>query len=324
VAKKGISSHNRVHLAFINQQKRDHINNHSLHFLIFKVRMAVSFKGCYIVKPAEATWNGPLPLSELDQIGTVTHVPTIYFYRPALNWLSPPDTIANTLKDSLSKALVPFYPLAGRLRSIGGGRLELDCNAEGILFFEAEYEAELDNIDHFSKSPEYHRLFPCVDYSAPIHELPIMLVQLTWFKCGGIALSLTISHAIVDGPSTLHFASEWARLARGEPLETAPFLDRKVLRAGDHPWPQTAPDLDNSEYNPLPVLLGQSDSVEEGKKEKAVVMLKLSKIQVGNLKNMANDGNLKSPLSQKFKLIENNKFNQYSNAPSYMLGKILH
>jgi shikimate O-hydroxycinnamoyltransferase len=271
--------------------------------------MAVSFKGCYIVKPAEATWNGPLPLSELDQIGTVTHVPTIYFYRPALNWLSPPDTIANTLKDSLSKALVPFYPLAGRLRSIGGGRLELDCNAEGILFFEAEYEAELDNIDHFSKSPEYHCLFPCVDYSAPIHELPIMLVQLTWFKCGGIALSLTISHAIVDGPSTLHFASEWARLARGEPLETAPFLDRKVLRAGDHPWPQTAPDIDNSEYNPLPVLLGQSDSVEEGKKEKTVVMLKLSKTQVGNLKNMANDVNLKSPLSHKFKLIKNDKFN---------------
>jgi shikimate O-hydroxycinnamoyltransferase len=252
--------------------------------------MVVSSKYCHTVKPAEATWNGPLPLSELDQLGTITHVPTIYFYRPELNWLSPPDTITNTLRVSLSRALVPFYPLAGRLRSIGGGRLELDCNAEGVIFFQAEYEATLDNIYHFSQSQEYHSLFPSVDYSLPTHELPIMLVQLTRFKCGGISLSLMISHAIADGPSALHFISEWARLARGEPLGTAPFFDRKLLRAGDS-QPQISLDL---EYNPLPVMLGQSDNVEEGKKEKTMVMLKLSNTQVGKLKNMANDGNVKS------------------------------
>jgi shikimate O-hydroxycinnamoyltransferase len=259
--------------------------------------MVVSFKGCYTVKPAEATWNGPLHLSELDQIGTIIHVPTIYFYRSTLNWLSPPDTITNTLRDSLSRALVPFYPLAGRLRSIGGGRLELDCNAEGVLFFEAEYEAKLDTIfeaDHFTQSPEYHCLFPSVDYTVPIHELPLMLVQLTRFKCGGISLSLTISHVVVDGPSALYFTYEWARLARGEPLGTEPFLDRKVLRAGE-PRPQTSPSLDNSVYNPLPVMPGQSDSAE-GKNENMVAMLNLSKTQVEKLKNMVNDGNVKSPL----------------------------
>ncbi|KAE8056678.1 hypothetical protein FH972_013426 [Carpinus fangiana] len=246
--------------------------------------MVVISKYCYTVKPAEATWNGPLPLSELDQLGTITHVPTIYFYRPELNWLSPPDTITNALRVSLSRALVPFYPLAGRLRSIGGGRLELDCNAEGVMFFQAEYEAKLDNIDHFSQSQEYHSLFPSVDYSVPTHELPIMLVQLTRFKCGGISLSLMISHAIADGPSALHFISEWARLARGEPLRTAPFFDRKLLRAGDS-QPQIALDLDKySEYNPLPVILGQSD-VEEGRKEKTMVMLKLSNTQARELKD---------------------------------------
>lgn len=256
--------------------------------LIFKEIMVVSFKGCYTVKPAEATWKGPLPLSEWDQIGTLTHVPTIYFYRPAPNWLSPADTIANTLRDSLSRALVPFYPLAGRLRSIDRGRLELDCNAEGALFFEAESEAKLDDIDHFSPSPEYHYLVPTLDYSVPIHELPLVLAQLTRFKCGGISLSIMISHTVVDGPSAVHFISEWATLARGEPLGTAPFLDRKLLRAGD---PPTGPScLDNSEYSHPPVLLGQSDNVEEEKKKNTVAMLKLSKTQVEKLKNMANDG----------------------------------
>ncbi|XP_059459517.1 spermidine hydroxycinnamoyl transferase-like [Corylus avellana] len=253
--------------------------------------MVISFKGCYTVKPAEATSNDTLPLSELDQIGTIIHVPTIYFYQSTLNWLSPPHTITNTLRDSLSRALVPFYPLAGRLRSIAGGRLVLDCNAEGVLFFEAEYEAKLDNIDHLTQSPEYHCLFPSVDYNIPIHELPLMLVQLTRFKCGGISLSLTISHAVVDGPSALYFTSEWARLARGEPLGTVPFLERKVLQGGD-PRPQTSPSLDNSEYNPLLVLPEQLDSVEEGKKENTVVTLNLSTTQVEKLKNMANDGKI--------------------------------
>jgi hypothetical protein len=82
--------------------------------------------------------------------------------------------------------MVPFYPLAGRLRSIGCGRLELDCNAEGVLFFEAEYKAKPDTIfeadHHFTQSPEYHCLFPSVDYTVPIHELPLMLVQLVSLK----------------------------------------------------------------------------------------------------------------------------------------------
>ena len=71
-----------------------------LTFLIFckqslKEITVVSSKCCFTVKPAEPTWNGPQPLSELDQL-SLTHVSTIYFYRPTQNWLSLPDTITNT------------------------------------------------------------------------------------------------------------------------------------------------------------------------------------------------------------------------------------
>uniref|UniRef100_A0A803LM66 Uncharacterized protein n=1 Tax=Chenopodium quinoa TaxID=63459 RepID=A0A803LM66_CHEQI len=30
-----------------------------------------------------------------------------------------------------------------------------------------------------------------------------------------------------------HFTGEWARLARGEPLEVAPFLDQRILQSED-------------------------------------------------------------------------------------------
>ncbi|KAJ0090913.1 hypothetical protein Patl1_14216 [Pistacia atlantica] len=232
-----------------------------------------------MVKPAEPTWTGPLPLSEWDQIGTITHVPTIYFYQNSPELDS--NSIINTLKDSLSRALVPFYPLAGRLRWIGNGRLELDCNAEGVRFIEAESQAKLESLGDFSPSPEYEYLVPSVDYSIPIQEIPPLLVQVTRFQCGGISLSFTISHAVVDGPSALHFISEWARIARGEPLSMAPFLDRRVMRAGEPP---------HEEFNHPPLLLGQSNNLEERKKKTTVSMLKLSKSQVEKLKNMANEG----------------------------------
>ncbi|KAL5549327.1 hypothetical protein UlMin_004558 [Ulmus minor] len=220
--------------------------------------MVVRLKGSYAVKPAEPTWDGCQPLSELDQ-----------------NWLTPAETIPNTLKDSLSRALVPFYPLAGRLQWIGKDRLELNCNGIGAQFIEAESEAKLVDFGDFSLSP-----------NLPIHELPLMLVQLAWFSCGGISLGMTASHAVVDGQSLLHFISEWTGLARGEPLKVAPFLDRKVLGAGnDHLHPPASPSLDLS-FN-LPTLLS---SEEETKPETTIAMLKLTKEEVEKLKKMVNEG----------------------------------
>ncbi|CAL8990554.1 unnamed protein product [Prunus brigantina] len=252
--------------------------------------MVVKIKGCYVLKPSTPTLQGTLALSEWDQVGTITHVPTIYFYKPDQTFAAQPDTIANILKDSLSRALVPFYPLAGRLLWIGGGRLELHCNDMGVPFIEAESDSKLDDFGDFSPSPEYDYLIPTVDYTLPIHELPILLVQLTRFKCGGLSLSLTISHAVVDGQSALHFISEWARLAKGEPIGVMPFLDRKAFQDRTLPAGNTL-GLDHSELDHPPLLLGESDNIEERKKKTTVAMLKLTKQQVEKLKRMANEGN---------------------------------
>ncbi|KAJ7955518.1 spermidine hydroxycinnamoyl transferase [Quillaja saponaria] len=158
----------------------------------------------------------------------------------------------------------------------------------GAQFIEAESESNLNDFGDFSPSPLYNDLIPNVDYSLPMHEIPLFLVQLTRFKCGGICLSLTMSHAVVDGTSGLHFFTEWARIARGEPLETMPIFDREVLRAGE---PLGGPPcFDHSEFNDLPLLLGQLDSVEERKKKTTVAMLNLTKTQVDGIKKLANDG----------------------------------
>lgn len=255
--------------------------------------MKVTVNRCCLVQAAEPTFTGCMPLTESDQTGVLTHVPTIYFYRPSQNWLTPPhdDTIFTTLQTSLSKVLVHFYPLAGRLRWLDGARLELDCNGKGVQLIEAHSEAKLDDLGDFTPSPDFHHLIPRINYLSPIEEIPLLTVQLTKFQCGGITLSYSISHAVVDGQSALHFISEWARLARGEPLGAVPFLDRRLLRAGDPSTPQR-PRFEHPQFDPPPLLLGQSSSENERKKETVIAMLKLSKFQVEMLRNQANRGRL--------------------------------
>ena len=164
---------------------------------------------------------------------------------------------------------MPFYPLAGRLHWINNGRLELDCNAMGIQFISSTLE---DNLGDFSPSSEYNYLVPTADYTLPIHDLPLVLVQLTRFKCGGVSIAITFSHAVVDGPSALHFMCEWARLASGEPMQTVPFHDRKVLRAREPPSVPTTECHAHTEFDEPPLLLGQIESTEGRKKKTAMVI----------------------------------------------------
>ncbi|KAK8962311.1 Anthranilate N-benzoyltransferase protein 3 [Platanthera guangdongensis] len=60
-----------------------------------------------------------------------------------------------TLRASLSAVLQEYYPLAGRLRAVGGDseKLELDCNGEGALFVEASSAISVDQFLDGSQRP---------------------------------------------------------------------------------------------------------------------------------------------------------------------------
>ena len=102
-----------------------------------------SIRSISIVVPSEPTPSGVLRLPETDQVAQWTHAPIINIYRAKSNNTTVPFSL-EAMKNSLSRALIHFYPLAGRLHWIEGGRLELDCNAVGMQLLEAYSEAELD------------------------------------------------------------------------------------------------------------------------------------------------------------------------------------
>ncbi|KAK7315417.1 hypothetical protein VNO77_33963 [Canavalia gladiata] len=246
----------------------------------------------YTVIPSEATPKRRLSMSESDDVVRWTHATTIYIYKGNHN---DKNFIIKSLSDSLSKILVHYYPLAGRLNWIGGGRVELECNAKGALLLEAESTKTLAEYGHFSPNEPIDELIPIVDYTQPIEEIPLLLVQLTRFQGGkeGLAIGVSISHPLVDGVAAISFFNSWAKLCRGEsldPHEISPFLDRTIFKSQ---YPPSSPLFDHQEFKTPPLILGKSDAIEEKSKQTAVALLRLTSEQVEKLKKKTNDHSLK-------------------------------
>lgn len=109
------------------------------------------------VAPSEPTPRKGLWLSPIDLIAPRGHTPTVYFYHSddgAADYFD-----IDRLKASLTKALVAFYPLAGRLDIDNNGRMQINCNGGGALFVVARADLKVDDFNEFKPSPELRRMF---------------------------------------------------------------------------------------------------------------------------------------------------------------------
>ncbi|KAI3925185.1 hypothetical protein MKW92_024024 [Papaver armeniacum] len=180
-----------------------------------------------LVTPAKETHNGHYFLSNLDLIVPVTFS-TVYYFKSAT------PSFVQSIKDSLAKVLVYYYPFAGRLIITEDGKLAINCTGEGAAFVEAEVDCCMDEIGDFVSSNP--KTLPKLVYDRSIDaknllEVPPLAVQVTRFKCGGFILGVSVNHCIVDGLSLVEFLNSWGELARGLTLTIPPFLDRTLLKA---------------------------------------------------------------------------------------------
>ena len=137
--------------------------------------MKIEVKESTMVRPAQETPGRNLWNSNVDLVVPNFHTPSVYFYRPtgSSNFFD-----AKVLKDALSRALVPFYPMAGRLKRDEDGRIEIECNGEGVLFVEAESDGVVDDFGDFAPTLELRRLIPAVDYSQGISSYALLVLQV--------------------------------------------------------------------------------------------------------------------------------------------------
>jgi len=248
----------------------------------------VSIQSRYTVFPSETTPNEKL-FSLCEQIKLRTHAPLLYVFKPHPH--HDASNFVHTLRHSLSQALTIYYPVAGRLSWIQGGRWELHCNAKGAQVLEAICkDVNLDDLGDFVPTHLVSQLIPNIDYDVPIEDIPLLVAQLTRFPCGGVTIGVALCRGAIDGIATMRFMNTWAKFARRENVEMAPCHDRNVLNSykkahlGLH---------DHSEFGPPPLWLGPL-----GKDTKVeVATVKLTGEQVKKLKRKGNHGLNSQPYS---------------------------
>ncbi|CAM0874993.1 unnamed protein product [Alopecurus aequalis] len=197
-------------------------------------------ESCLVV-PSDETPRKGLWLSPLDLVlAKRGHTPFVHVY--SASDVADDFFSVDKLKKSLAMALVPFYPLAGRLGADSDGRIEINCNAEGALFVVAHSGHTVEDFSDSKPSPALRKLFrPRVQPSSVI-----LAVQVTFLRCGGVVLGTEVHHAVMDGFSTFHFIRTWASYCRdgaGAVIELFPCHDRALLRARSPPLvrPETVP-----------------------------------------------------------------------------------
>ncbi|MBA0869201.1 hypothetical protein Goshw_024647, partial [Gossypium schwendimanii] len=156
---------------------------------------------------------------------------------------------------------------------------EIICNDEGVLFVEAETSSVLEDLIGNGDFTHNSHLVPKVDYSGGISSYPLLVVQVTKFKCGGVCLGVGFQHTLGDGTSAIHFINSWSDTVRGVSPAIAPFIDRTLLRARVPPTPK----FHHLEYEPSPPL----KAAESDLKPSTVSTFKLTVDQLNALKAKA-------------------------------------
>nr|XP_004238294.1 omega-hydroxypalmitate O-feruloyl transferase [Solanum lycopersicum] len=183
------------------------------------------------ISPISPTPNHTLYLSNLDdQMFLRFSIKYLYIFTKSIN--------LEKLKYSLSRVLVDYYPLAGRLLKCpqNNHKLQVDCNGKGAIFAEAFLDLSADELLLVSNKPDKSwRKLLYKDEAQSFLDIPPLVVQVTNLRCGGMILCTAINHCLCDGIGTAQFLHAWAHYTVDPTvsLSIKPFHSRHVLKPHD-------------------------------------------------------------------------------------------
>ncbi|KAI3799942.1 hypothetical protein L1987_35248 [Smallanthus sonchifolius] len=174
----------------------------------------VQVKVAVLVAPSDPTPTHVLKLSAVDsQLFLRFTIEYLLIYQ--FNGVDR-EAVTGRVKDALARALVPYYPLAGRVRARQDGScLEVVCRGQGAVFIEATADF---TVSDFEKAPRYvieWRRLLALQVADVLKGAPPLVVQLTWLSDGAAALGVGFSHCICDGVGSVEFLNLFAKLATG-------------------------------------------------------------------------------------------------------------
>ncbi|EXC43570.1 Salutaridinol 7-O-acetyltransferase [Morus notabilis] len=171
--------------------------------------LKVEIIGREIIKPSSPTPSRLkiFNLSCIDRIMVGVYTSLALFY-PNNNIILTFDQISNHLKKSLSEALTLFYPLAGKIKD----NTFIECHDDGAIYVEARFNGLLSSfLDQEHKDEALiGRFLPAAMESPEAGTWPLLLVQVTLFDCGGVAIGVCMSHKVGDAATLSIFLKTWA------------------------------------------------------------------------------------------------------------------
>ncbi|XP_055835298.1 acylsugar acyltransferase 3-like [Solanum dulcamara] len=99
----------------------------------------------------------------------------------------------------------------------------VDCNDIGVEYLNVGVNCPMSQVLNNPYTNVIDVVFP-QDLPGNTTSLPQspLVVQLSQFNCGGLAVSVCISHKIADGYSVGQFLKDWASTARDHQLDFKP------------------------------------------------------------------------------------------------------
>ncbi|XP_042035059.1 benzyl alcohol O-benzoyltransferase-like [Salvia splendens] len=204
-----------------------------------RLTLRVTRKTPELLCPAVSTPNEFKYLSDIDDQSFLrSYAASINFYKknPSMEGKDP----VKIIREAIAKALVFYYPLAGRLREHTGRKLVVECTGQGVMFAEADADATLQHFGEDALYPPFPNLDD-ISLEMPNNlgiwgDIPLMFIQVTRLKCGGFIFSNNFNHTVCDGVGLSQFLSAVGELARGASSPSIrPVWERHLLMAPQPP-----------------------------------------------------------------------------------------
>ncbi|XP_045817464.1 vinorine synthase-like [Trifolium pratense] len=181
-----------------------------------------------LIKPSKPTPSHlqNFKLSLLDQLSPNIHGNTTFFYpnhnnnNNNHNHFSDFINKSKILQNSLSQTLSHFYPLAGRLHDA----TTIHCNDDGVFFIESQTTTTLSEI---LTDPNFNTL-ECFLPTTEEKRNMLLLLRFTLFSCGSTAITISLTHKIVDFNTLIIFLNTWTTITTGNEI---PLPDLTVAAA---------------------------------------------------------------------------------------------
>ncbi|OEL19570.1 Protein ECERIFERUM 26-like [Dichanthelium oligosanthes] len=175
------------------------------------------------VVPSSVTGEVDYALADADLAFKLHYLRGAYYY-PAGDVARGITT--KVLKDPMFPWLDDYFPVAGRVRRAEEAEAEgrarrpyIKCNDCGVRIVEAKCNRDMDDWLRDGAPGRLTQL--CYDkvLGPELFFSPLLYVQITNFKCGGLALGFSWAHLIGDVASAATCFNKWAQILSGKKPE---------------------------------------------------------------------------------------------------------